>query len=156
VPSASVAELAVHVPRNLHPGQLAPLAPGRTLLRLDLHRARARERLPLGRARFPVKDGARVTGVAVWVKMGLAPGNALSTRTGTHWLPTLLPLEPLPPGPGTLELELDWNQAGRRWSTRFTSARGRVVAADHSPLFAWGAVRASFARPSLTRLRGGG
>jgi SAM-dependent methyltransferase len=148
LPSASVAELTLHVPRNLHPGQIAPLAAGRELLRVDLHQARAQKRLPLGRARFRVRDGSRVSGIAVWVKMGLAPGNTLATRAGTHWLPTLLPLEPLPKGPGTLELEVDWSQSRRRWSTRFTDARGRVVAAVHSPLFAWGAVRAALARAS--------
>ena len=39
--SASVAALTAHVPRNLHPAELAPLAPGRELLRVDLREARA-------------------------------------------------------------------------------------------------------------------
>jgi SAM-dependent methyltransferase len=72
--SSSVASLTVHVPRNLHPAELAPLAPGRELLRVDLREARADEPLPLARARFRVRDGREVGGIAVWVEMGLAPG----------------------------------------------------------------------------------
>ena len=146
VPCASVASLTAHVPRNLHPSELRPLAPGRTLVRVDLRAARAGERLPAGRARFRVPDGRAVGGIAVWVVVELAPGNRLSTRTGTHWLPTLLPLEPLPRGAGVLELELDWNPASRRWSVRFAGARGARAAASYSPLFAWGAVRAAHRR----------
>jgi SAM-dependent methyltransferase len=139
--SASFASLAAHVPRNLNPAQLAALAPGRELLRIDLHRSRAIEPLPLGRARFSVRDGRAVGGLAVWVEMGLAPGVRLSTRAGTHWLPTLLPVEPLPAGPGRLDVEVDWNPARRRWSLRFEGARGRRHEAASAPLFAWGAVR---------------
>jgi hypothetical protein len=88
-----------------------------------------------------VSDGRAVGGIAVWVEMGLAPGVRLSTRRGTHWLPTLLPVDPLPAGPGRLEVEIDWNPARRRWSLRFEGDRGARHAADHAPLFAWGAVR---------------
>ena len=139
--AASVAALTAHVPRNLHPAELAPLASGRELLRVDLLRARAKDPLPLARARFRVADGRAVGGIAVWVQMGLAPGVRLSTRGGTHWLPTLLPVEPLPAGPGRLDVEIDWNPARRRWSVRFEGDRGARRAADHAPLFAWGAVR---------------
>ncbi len=146
LPSASVAALTAHVPRNLHPSELEALAPGRELFRLDLQRARAEQALPTARASFRVRDGRAVGGIAVWVVMGLAPGVRLSTRAGTHWLPTLLPLEPQPRGPGRLELEIDWNPSRRRWSTRFTGATGRSLEAHHSPLFAWGVVRAALRR----------
>ena len=139
--SASVSALTEHVPRNLHPGELRPLAAGRGLLRLDLHSARAGEPLPIARARFRVADGRSVGGIAVWVVMGLGPGLRLSTRGGTHWLPTLLPLGPLPAGPGRLDVEIDWNPGRRRWSVRFEGDRGTRHAAVHAPLFAWGAVR---------------
>jgi SAM-dependent methyltransferase len=138
--SGDVAALAAHVPRHLHPDELRALAPGRELLRVDLHEARAGDRLPLGRARYRVPDGASVGGLAVWVVMGLAPGVSLSTRAGTHWLPTLLPVEPLPAGPGRLEVEVDWSLSRRRWSVRFEGDRGARATAVHSPLFAWGAV----------------
>jgi SAM-dependent methyltransferase len=141
LPAASVASLTAHVPRNLHPAELAALAPARELLRVDLHEARAGAPLPLARARFRVADGRAVGGLAVWVVIDLAPGVRLSTRGGTHWLPTLLPLEPLPAGPGRLEVEIDWNPPRRRWSFRFEGDRGARAAAAHSPLFAWGAVR---------------
>lgn len=146
LPSASVARLATHVPRNLHPRELRALAPGRELLRVDLHTARAAERLPLCRSRFRVSDGRAVGGIAVWVGIGLGPGATLETRGGTHWLPTFLPVEPLPKGPGTLDVEIDWNAARRRWAVRFSSERGRNHAADYSPLFAWAVVRAALGR----------
>jgi hypothetical protein len=139
--TASVASLTAHVPRNLHPADLVALAPGRELLRLDLGDARAGEPLPVARARFRVSDGRSVSGIAVWVVMGLAPGVRLSTRGGTHWLPTLLPVEPLPTGPGRVDVEIDWNPARRRWSCRFEGDRGARHATAHAPLFAWGVVR---------------
>lgn len=147
-PAASVAALTAHAARSLDPAALAALAPGRELLRVDLHQARAASALPVARARFRVGDGRAVGGIAVWVVAGLAPGVRLSTRGGTHWLPTLLPLDPLPAGPGRLDVEIDWNPASRRWSVVFEGDRGARRAAHHSPLFAWGAVR-----PGLRALR---
>jgi predicted RNA methylase len=141
LPSRSVAGLAAHVPRHLHPAELVALAPGRELFRIDLRTARAAERLPVGRARFRVADGRAVGGIAVWVGIGLAPGVTLATRGGTHWLPTLLPVEPQPAGAGRLEVEIDWNASRRRWWVRFSRARGGGHAAHYSPLFAWGAVK---------------
>jgi SAM-dependent methyltransferase len=138
--AASLAALTAHAPRSLHPTELRPLAPGREVLRLDLHAARAAEPLPLARAAFRVADGRSVGGIAVWVVVGLAPGVRLSTRRGTHWLPTLLPVEPLPGGPGRLEVEIDWSPVRRRWSCRFVGDDGVHAAAVYSPLFAWGAL----------------
>jgi len=146
LPAASAASLTAHVPRNLHAAELRALAPGRELVRIDLRTARAQDRLPTCRARFRVSDGRAVGGIAVWVVMGLAPGVSLATRAGTHWLPTLLPVEPLPAGPGQLEVEIDWNADRRRWAVRFSGARGRGHAASYSPLFAWGVVRAALGR----------
>ena len=146
LPSASVAALTAHVPRNLTPAALRPLAPGRELLRLDLSTASASQRLPIARARFQLRDGRALGGIAVWVVMGLAPGVRLSTRGGTHWLPTLLPVEPQRFGPGRLELEIDWNAARRRWSTRFEGVSGRARTAHYSPLLAWGAVKVALGR----------
>lgn len=146
LPSASFAALAVHAPRSLDPRELRALAPARELLRVDLHTARPKDALPVARARFRVPDGRAVGGIAVWVKLGLAPGVRLSTRGGTHWRPSVLPTEPLPRGPGTLDLEVDWNVTRRRWSLGFTGDRGQRHAAAFSPLFAWGAVRPALPR----------
>ena len=146
LPSASLAALSLHIPRNLRPDELRPLAPGRELFRLDLRSARAADRLPTARVRFRVRDGRAVGGIAVWVVMGLAPRLTLATRAGTHWLPTILPVEPQPRGPGELAVEIDWNSGRRRWSTRFTRPGGRAHAAHYSPLFAWGSVRAALRR----------
>jgi len=101
LPAASVASLTAHVPRNLHPADLVPLARGRELLRLDLREARGGEPLPVARARFRVADGRSVGGIAVWVVMGLAPGVRLSTRGG-HALAAHVPPRRAPPrGAGT-------------------------------------------------------
>ncbi len=141
LPSSSVASLTAHVPRNLRPSEVVPLAPSRELLRVDLRHARAGEPLPVARARFRVPDGRAVGGLAVWAVIDLAPGVRLSTRAGTHWLPTLLPVEPMPAGPGRLDVEIDWNPPRRRWSVSFAGSRGARAAAIYGPLFAWGAVR---------------
>jgi predicted RNA methylase len=140
LPSSSVAALTVHLPRNLRPSEVVPLAPPRELLRVDLRESRADEPLPVARARFRVADGRSVGGLAVWAVIGLAPGVRLSTRAGTHWLPTLLPVEPLPAGPGRLDVEVDWNLPRRRWSVSFEGPSG-ARADVYAPLFAWGAVR---------------
>jgi len=65
LPSASVAALIGQVPRNLHPSEIRPLAPGRELFRLDLRTARAAVPLPTARASFRVRDGRAVGGLAV-------------------------------------------------------------------------------------------
>jgi SAM-dependent methyltransferase len=141
LPSSSVASLTAHVPRNLRPSEVVPLARPRELLRVDLRETGADEPLPLANARFRIADGRSVGGLAVWPVIDLAPGVRLSTREGTHWLPTLLPTEPLPSGPGWLDVEIDWNASRRRWSVSFEGDRGARAAAIYGPLFAWGAVR---------------
>jgi predicted RNA methylase len=151
VSAESFAALVRHVPRGVIPERLRTLAPSRELLRVDLHTARSGEPLPVARARFRVADGRKVGGLAVWVDMGLAPGVALQTRTGTTWTPMFLPVDPLPRGPGRLSLELDWNANRRRWHVEFVGDRGARYAADHSPLFAWGVVRPAL-RPSGSRI----
>ena len=142
----SVASLTAHAPCNIRPDELRALSRGRELLRVDLRSTRAASPLPLARARFRVADGRAVGGIAIWVVMGLAPGVRLSTREGTHWLPTFLPVEPLPAGPGRLDVEVDWNGASRRWSVRFAGGRGARHEAAYSPLFAWGVVRPAIPR----------
>jgi hypothetical protein len=146
LPARRIASLTTHAPRSVHGAELTMLAPGRELFRIDLRTARARDPLPVGRARFRVKDASAVTGIAVWVRMGLGPGVALETRSGTSWRLTLLPIERLPKGPGVLDLELDWTPARRRWTVGFENARGVRQANSYSPLFAWGIVRAALSR----------
>ena len=142
LPARRIASLTTHAPRSLHAAELRTLAPGRELFRMDLRTARARDPLPLANARFRVKDAAAVSGIAVWVRIGLAPGVVLDTRSGTSWRLTLLPIERLPKRPGVLDVEIDWTPARRRWTVGFEGAR----AASYSPLFAWGIVRAALRR----------
>jgi len=136
-----LAALTVHVPRQLSTHLMRPLAPARELLRVDLRRADPRQPLPLGRARFRLADGSAVGGLGLWVRMGLAPGVSLSTLDCPSWFPVFLPTEPLPAGAGRLDLELDWNPDRRRWRLEFRSDHGPACVLDHSPLFAWGALR---------------
>jgi SAM-dependent methyltransferase len=166
----SVFALTAHAPRGVLPERLRALAPSRELLRVDLRRARPGEALPLARARFHLAEGRAVGGVAIWVEMGLAPGVRLSTRVGTTWTPTFLPIGPLPSGPGRLCLEVDWNPRRRRWHVEFAGARGARRAChieERSPLFAWGvlaparrprrlALALDLAPTPLTGLRGEG
>jgi SAM-dependent methyltransferase len=151
VASRSFEELAVHAPRALEPDRLRLLAPARVVLRQDLRAARPGEPLPVGRARFRVKDGRAVGGLAVWVQIGLAPGVVLSTRRGTHWLPTLLSVSALPRGPGRLEVEVDWNPARRSWRLAWLGDDGRRHEARGSPLFAWGALAPRLSLTGLSR-----
>lgn len=133
--------LAVHVPRPVRPLSLRALARSVELLRVDLHTARPGEAFPPAHARFAVPDGGAVAGLAVWVEAHLAPGVTLSTRSGTHWSPLLLPLDRLPRGVGRLEFDVDWTPRRRRWRVRFQRGAGGSVTLDYSPLFAWGSLR---------------
>jgi SAM-dependent methyltransferase len=138
--------LAVHVPRPVRPLSLQALARSVELLRVDLRSARPDEALPVARARFAVRDGAAVAGLAVWVEADLAPGVTLSTRAGTHWSPLLLPVDRLPGGAGRVEFEVEWTPRRRRWRVRFQRGAAGGPPSDYSPLFAWGALRAKPSR----------
>ena len=147
VSAESFAALARHVPRGMIPERLRTLAPSRELLRIDLHTARGRDPLPVARARFRVKSGRAVGGIAVWVDMGLAPGRRSSDPRRDHLDPDLSPHRPASPrARGVSQLELDWNAARRRWRVEFAGDRGARHTSDHSPLFAWGAVRPAMPR----------
>ena len=142
----SVTSLSRHVPRAVPAGPFRTLAPSRVLLRVDLRSATSAAPLPLGTARFRVPDGRKVGGLAVWVDVGLAPGVRLQTRSSPSWASLFLPTEPLPRGPGRLDLELDWNPETRRWRVEFRGHGGARHEAEHSPLFAWGAIQPALPR----------
>jgi hypothetical protein len=149
----SFTALSRQVLRAVHPGSPQTLAPSRELFRVDLKTARSGEPLPLGRARFRVAEGRAVGGVALWVDVGLAPGVRLQSDKCPSWVPMFLPIERLPPGPGRLALELDWNPSRRRWRVEFSGDGGAQRTSEHSPLFAWGAVRPALGRPASRRRR---
>jgi SAM-dependent methyltransferase len=133
-------ELAAHAPR-IAPRGLRLLARPATLLEVDLETARAAVRLRGLHARFRVRERSRVRGLLVWVEMRLASGIRLSTREGTSWHPTLLPLGPLPRGRGEVAIELNWHRRTRHWRVSHRTLEGRVRHGDHSPLLAWGALK---------------
>lgn len=146
----SFRELTVHCARSVPGGALRTVAPPRRLARVDLLRAGREAGAGDFRARFEVSDLARVDGLAVWIEIGLGPGVTLTTRSGTHWSPTLLPLEPLGTGPGTLACRI---RIGDRpsWEVRVASS-GVVRTWRHSPLFAYGSLMPAVRR----RVRRGG
>jgi protein arginine N-methyltransferase 1 len=143
-------ELALHFPGGGSGARLLPLARARPLVALDLRRARAAPtRLA---AAWRVADGGRVGALALWVRLGLAPGVCLETLAGTHWSPLLLGLEPLRAGPGRLKLVAELDRVALRWRVEWRQA-GRSALRDYSPLFAWGwlAPRLSPSRASQRR-----
>ena len=95
-----------------------------------------------------MKDASAASGIAVWVRMGLAPGVVLETRSGTHWRPTLLTdreaAEGAPEPSRSRSTGRPRGAAGRLASRERAPARSRPV--SYSPLFAWGIVRAALAR----------
>jgi len=140
LPDRSFQELLVHAPRVAsRPCRL--LARPVTLVEVDLESTRSAIRLRRLRARFRLRDRARIGGLLVWAEMTLAPGQRLSTREGTSWNPTLLPVEPLPRGPGTVGFELNWHRRTRHWRVSFVPPGGGIAVREHSPLLAWGALR---------------
>jgi len=136
----SFGSLAGQVPHWIGPGRLRTLTRSRRLLSVDLRKAEPAQALPPGRAEFALHDASEVSGLGVWVVARLAPGILLSTRTGTHWGGTLLPIERLPKGPGRVRFEVDWNPGRRRWRIDFEGGDGSHTTAEHGPGFALGAV----------------
>ena len=150
----SFTSLSRHVPRAFSAGPPETLAPSRELLRVDLRTASKEAPLPLGTARFFVQEGRKVRGFAVWVDIGLAPGVRLQTRASPSWVTIFLPIDPLPRGPGRVDLELDWNATRRRWRVVFAGRNGRRHKSEHSPLFAWGIVQPGLPRSPRRRAPG--
>lgn len=133
--------LAVHFPRG--PGRLPlrRLAPAAPLLRVEMASPSAPTTLDDLRGRWRVRELGRVNAFAFWVEMTLAPGIRLSTFSGTHWVPTVLGVEPLGSGPGTVDLRLHLSPRGSRWDALVTT-RGRSRTLRYSGLFAFGSLRA--------------
>jgi hypothetical protein len=138
---SSFRDIALHVPQLASPGTLRALAPGATLLRVDLLTARPPLAFEGLRARFRLRDGRALGGFALWAEMDLAPGVRLSTRATRSWWHTLLPVEPVGAGPCRVDLEVAKGRGGPRWRVT-VRRRGETESRDHSLLFAYGALRA--------------
>ena len=134
--TSSFASLASQVPHWVGPGRARTLARARDLLTVDIRRADPSVPLPTGHAEFSVIDASKVSGLAVWVDVRLAPRIRLTTRASTHWGVTVLPIEPPAPGPARMHFEVDWNPQRRRWSVEILRQGQDRTRADHSPLFA--------------------
>ena len=133
--------LALHFPRGPGLRPLRRLGPGVELVRVELASSLAPTTLGELRGRWRVRDLGPVNAFALWVQMTLAPGIRLSTLSGTHWAPTLLGVEPLGSGPGTLALRLHLSPRGSRWEVEVTT-RGLARTLQYSGLFAYGSLRA--------------
>jgi SAM-dependent methyltransferase len=144
----SLRGLSLHVPRPIAARDFRPLARPARLTRVDLHRAPAD--LPLAglRGRWTLREARRVDAVAVWVEMTLAPRVVLSTLSGTHWYPSLFPVEPVGAGRGALELSLTLGPGPVRWDVTFTGG-GRTEVRSYSPLFAYGSLAPNVRRSGL-------
>lgn len=129
--------LAIQVPRALEPGSVRRLARARRLMRVDFRRVRKDFRPGRVEAAWTLPDGARVSGIAVWVRLELGAGSRLETLEGTHWRPLLFGVEPLPRGPGRLELRLDLAPPAPGWEIAWRSPRG-TVSRVYSSLLAYG------------------
>jgi hypothetical protein len=138
--AASFQALACHVPRWIAPGRQRALARPRMLLSVDMRDVDPAQPLPPGSAEFVVQDTTRVAGLGVWVALDLAPGIRLSTRSGTHWGSVMLPIEPLPAGPGRLRFDVTWNPQGQRWGVVFEGRDGSHWSARYAPPFALGSL----------------
>jgi SAM-dependent methyltransferase len=139
--SRSFLDLALHVPELLPSSRLPCLARGACLLRADLRVAHPPLALESLAARFRLRDGRKLGGFALWVEMDLAPGIRLSTRAATSWWLTVLPAEGAGRGPCTVGLEFSKGKRGTRWRVT-VRRRGRTEVREHSPLFAYGSLRA--------------
>jgi protein arginine N-methyltransferase 1 len=131
-------DLTIHCARIIYGGALRTMAAPVRLLYVDLRKAGVRAGWGEQRGRWRVDELARVDGVAVWVEITLAPGVALSTRSGTHWSPTFFPVERLGRGPGTLDCRIRMD-GPPSWEVRVASPGGRRTW-SHSPLFAYGSL----------------
>ncbi len=136
----TISDLLIHVPQLFPPGPVRTVAPGATLLRVDLRRAQAPLRLEGLRARFPLRDGSAFGGFVLWAEMDLAPGIRLSTRATASWWRTFLPADRGDRGPCVVKLELSRGRFGTRWRVA-VARRGKAEWRDYSPLFAYGALR---------------
>jgi SAM-dependent methyltransferase len=129
--------LAVHFPRGVVDERVRLLARPATLLSLDLRRTRSSAATSGLVGRWRLRDGRSADALALWVRLGLAPGLALETLAGTHWSPLLLGVEPLPSGPGELRLQLDLEREPVRWHVAWRAGSVRLTY-DYAPLLAWG------------------
>jgi SAM-dependent methyltransferase len=141
----SFRELSVHCARVVPGRELATVAAPERLVRVDLSRAAPRAGRGEHRGRWRVPELARVDGLALWVEVTFAPGLTLSTRSGTHWAPTFLPLERLGRGPATLEGRVRLLDGPPAWEVRVASPGGGRTW-RHSPLFAYGSLAPALRR----------
>jgi protein arginine N-methyltransferase 1 len=147
VTARSLRGLSLHVPRPAAARDLQPLAPPARLIDVDLRRAPARLPLTGLRGEWRLRDAGRIDGFALWVEMTLAPGVVLSTLSGTHWNPTLFPVEPLVTSRGLLRLALTLGPGPVRWEASWT-AGGKTETTSYSSRFAYGSLA-----PHLERRR---
>lgn len=145
--------LAVHFPHGLGQRRLRRLAPPVVLIRVKLASAGAPSSIGELQGRWRVRELGRVNCLVLWADMRLAPGVFLSTLSRTHWVPTLLGVEPLGVGAGTLTLRLDLSRGDRRWDV-IASARAGTRELRYSALFAYGAVRGGLTPLTVARGRG--
>ncbi|MBI3099864.1 MAG: hypothetical protein HYY93_16760 [Planctomycetes bacterium] len=116
--------------------RFALLARPVSLIEVDLATVQRPPRLHNLTASWRLNDTRRLNGIALWVEAGIAPGVRLSTRSDTHWAPTLFPLAPFRARRGTLEASISLPPRPTCW-TASLHANGRVERQSRGPLFAY-------------------
>ena len=142
---AAFRELTVHCPRVMPAAALLSLTAPVRLVSVDLRTAPAKAGAGALDGAWTVDDIGRVDGIAVWVEVTLAPGVVLSTRAGTHWSPTFLPVDDLGSGPGRLRCRVRLADRPASWEVQ-VSTRGGDRVWSHSPLFAYGSLVSAIRR----------
>jgi SAM-dependent methyltransferase len=121
--------------------RIRALGPPRCLLRTRLGptvQAPSRRNLS---ATWALADTRKLNAVALWVEAELAPGLLLRTRSGTHWNPILLPVEPFTCRRAEVRLRLALTGLQSRWEVTADAGRGQSEVRIASPLFAYGWVK---------------
>jgi SAM-dependent methyltransferase len=143
----SFAALLAHVPRGVRGDEVERLAPAAELARVPLTAETARGALDRVSGLWRLTRARRLDGVAVWLRLGLAPRLWLDTAACDAWHPTLFPVERFEANAGTFDFSLESSSRPRRWRAALTRRGGREER-DYCPELAYGSVRAALSRDS--------
>lgn len=151
----SLHEHMTQIPRPLYVGEYDLLAPACDLARVDLTQCPA-DHVELGNvaASWPVQRADRVDGVAVWLRLRLAPGVWLETRASGAWSVKLFPCEPFKARRGELTFHLDSSVRRDRWQVALQGRHGLEEKA-YGPELAYDAIMAALRRVSRSGRRKG-
>jgi hypothetical protein len=146
---SSFDDLVGQFPQSVRTGEIESLAPATAIAHIDLYRCRPKD-AALGEVsgQWRVRRARRIDGIALWMKLGLAPRVSVETRNCPSWVKTLFPVDRLSQDEGVLTFSLSLAGQRTRWRVALEGRRGRE-GGDYCPEFAYGSVRAARARQRL-------